>query len=55
MIPIDHCLTSPDLVVVNRHVTDSLGSDHLGIVVDLSCDWEDPSAAAGEASRGRAP
>jgi endonuclease/exonuclease/phosphatase (EEP) superfamily protein YafD len=35
MIPIDHCLVSPDLEVVGHHVTPSYGSDHLGIVVDL--------------------
>jgi endonuclease/exonuclease/phosphatase (EEP) superfamily protein YafD len=35
LIPIDHCLVSPGLQVVGRHVTDSCGSDHLGIVVDL--------------------
>jgi endonuclease/exonuclease/phosphatase (EEP) superfamily protein YafD len=35
MIPIDHCLVSPDLEVVGRHVTPAFGSDHLGIVIDL--------------------
>ena len=35
MIPIDHCLVSPELEVVGRHVTPSFGSDHLGIVVDM--------------------
>ena len=35
MIPIDHCLITPDLAVSDRHLTRPLGSDHLGVVVDL--------------------
>ena len=35
MIPIDHCLITPDLAVSDRHLTRPLGSDHLGVVIDL--------------------
>ncbi|MGB3293949.1 MAG: endonuclease/exonuclease/phosphatase family protein [Phormidesmis sp.] len=35
-IPIDHCLTSPDLTVADMHVGADIGSDHLPIVVDFS-------------------
>jgi endonuclease/exonuclease/phosphatase (EEP) superfamily protein YafD len=35
LIPIDHCLVSHDVQVVDRHVTEPFGSDHLGIVVDV--------------------
>lgn len=35
MIPIDHCLVSPDLDVVHFEAGPDLGSDHLPIVVEL--------------------
>jgi endonuclease/exonuclease/phosphatase (EEP) superfamily protein YafD len=35
LIPIDHCLVSRNVQVVDRRVTGSFGSDHLGIVIDL--------------------
>ena len=34
-IPIDHCLASPSLRVMNMHTGPHLGSDHLPIVVDF--------------------
>ena len=34
-IPIDHCLVSPELKVVNVRVGPNLGSDHRPVVVDL--------------------
>ena len=34
-IPIDHCLVSPEIGVVNRTTGNNVGSDHLPIVVDL--------------------
>ena len=34
-IPIDHCLHSPQLQVVARHVGPNLGSDHYPVVVDF--------------------
>lgn len=34
-IPIDHCLLSPDIPVVDVHTGPSLGSDHHPVVVDL--------------------
>jgi endonuclease/exonuclease/phosphatase (EEP) superfamily protein YafD len=34
-IPIDHCLVSPEIGVVNRMTGNNVGSDHLPIVVDL--------------------
>jgi endonuclease/exonuclease/phosphatase (EEP) superfamily protein YafD len=34
-IPIDHCLVSPDLKVVQRTIGHDVGSDHLPLVVDL--------------------
>ncbi len=36
MIPIDHCLVSAGLGVVDRAVTVDYGSDHCGLVVDLA-------------------
>ncbi|HZS04888.1 MAG TPA: endonuclease/exonuclease/phosphatase family protein [Blastocatellia bacterium] len=35
MIPIDHCLVSPDIKVVNCRTGSDVGSDHLPLVVDL--------------------
>ncbi len=35
MIPIDHCLHSPDIVILNREVGPHVGSDHLPIIVDF--------------------
>lgn len=34
-IPIDHCLHSSDLVVIEREIGEDLGSDHFPVVVDL--------------------
>jgi endonuclease/exonuclease/phosphatase (EEP) superfamily protein YafD len=34
-IPIDHCLVSEEIQVVNMRVGPSLGSDHVPIIVDL--------------------
>lgn len=35
MVPIDHCLTSKDLVVTRREVGPDVGSDHLPVCVDI--------------------
>ncbi|MBD1911000.1 MULTISPECIES: endonuclease/exonuclease/phosphatase family protein [unclassified Leptolyngbya] len=35
-IPIDHCLTSPNISVVDVHTGPRIGSDHLPIVTDLA-------------------
>ena len=37
-IPIDHCLASPSLQVVDMHTGPNIGSDHLPIVVDFHLD-----------------
>jgi endonuclease/exonuclease/phosphatase (EEP) superfamily protein YafD len=34
-IPIDHCLVSPEIGVIHRMTGNSVGSDHLPLVVDL--------------------
>lgn len=34
-IPIDHCLTTSDLRVTRRWLTDPIGSDHLGLCVEM--------------------
>ena len=35
-IPIDHCLVSPELVVLKTHIGRKVGSDHLPLIVDLA-------------------
>jgi endonuclease/exonuclease/phosphatase (EEP) superfamily protein YafD len=35
-IPIDHCLVSSDLTVLNKQVGRKVGSDHLPVIVELS-------------------
>ncbi len=35
MIPIDQCLVSPEIAVVNIHTGKNIGSDHLPLVVEL--------------------
>jgi endonuclease/exonuclease/phosphatase (EEP) superfamily protein YafD len=34
-VPIDHCLISPDLVVLKRRVGQSFGSDHFPVLIEL--------------------
>jgi endonuclease/exonuclease/phosphatase (EEP) superfamily protein YafD len=34
-IPIDHCLTSPDIRIRRREIGSQVGSDHLPVIVDL--------------------
>jgi endonuclease/exonuclease/phosphatase (EEP) superfamily protein YafD len=38
MIPIDHCLHSPDLHVLDRRVGPNVGSDHLPLFVELAAE-----------------
>jgi len=37
-IPLDHCLASPELPVIERHVGPPVGSDHLPLLVELARD-----------------
>jgi len=36
-VPIDHCLVSSELAVVNHEVGPDLGSDHFPVLVTLAC------------------
>jgi endonuclease/exonuclease/phosphatase family metal-dependent hydrolase len=36
MIPIDHCLVSPDIDVLRMRTGRNIGSDHLPIIVDMT-------------------
>ena len=38
-IPIDHCLHSPELLVMRREIGSTVGSDHFPVIVDFS--WND--------------
>ncbi|MGN6386722.1 MAG: endonuclease/exonuclease/phosphatase family protein [Verrucomicrobiota bacterium] len=42
-IPLDHCLVSSNLTVSQRRVGESVGSDHLPIIVDLVLTTNQPS------------
>jgi endonuclease/exonuclease/phosphatase (EEP) superfamily protein YafD len=35
-IPLDHCLHSPEIDVVNKEIGPSVGSDHLPVIVDFA-------------------
>jgi hypothetical protein len=35
-LPLDHCLVSDQVKIVDRQVTRSLGSDHRGVIVDFA-------------------
>jgi endonuclease/exonuclease/phosphatase (EEP) superfamily protein YafD len=35
MIPIDHCLVSEDIRVINASTAEGIGSDHLPLIVEL--------------------
>jgi endonuclease/exonuclease/phosphatase (EEP) superfamily protein YafD len=35
LIPIDHCLVSKDIQVINRQIGRNIGSDHLPVVIEL--------------------
>lgn len=43
-IPIDHCLHSPDIIVVNRRVGQSVSSDHYPVIVDFEIRTETETA-----------
>lgn len=34
-IPLDHCLVSPSIYVINKQLGPNVGSDHLPVVIDL--------------------
>jgi endonuclease/exonuclease/phosphatase (EEP) superfamily protein YafD len=46
-IAIDHCLTAPEIAVMQRRVGPHLGSDHRPVIIDLRL------PAAGDGSRWR--
>ncbi len=54
MIPIDHCLCSPEIQVVDCYTGPDIGSDHLPLIVELSVPGLDLSEAQKmEPQRGR--
>jgi endonuclease/exonuclease/phosphatase (EEP) superfamily protein YafD len=49
MIPIDHCLVSPDIRIVNAQAGEQIGSDHLPLIVEMEIGEEERvSGRAGE-------
>jgi endonuclease/exonuclease/phosphatase (EEP) superfamily protein YafD len=41
MIPIDHCLVSPDIRIVNAQAGEEIGSDHLPLIVEMEIEEKD--------------
>jgi endonuclease/exonuclease/phosphatase (EEP) superfamily protein YafD len=41
MIPIDHCLVSPDIRIVNAQAGEQIGSDHLPLIVEMEIEEKD--------------
>lgn len=39
-IPIDHCLVSPEIHILDRRLGPNIGSDHLPVIVELTMDRE---------------
>lgn len=37
-VPIDHCLVTPNIKIINRQIGPDIGSDHFPVIVDLSLD-----------------
>lgn len=54
LIPLDHCLHSPDISIIHREIGPSVGSDHYPLIVDFLMEAR-PASATGVAEQSPSP